>query len=93
MNACTGKSTKVLSQESARLMVTPVEPGEYGLGFSVAKTPEGTVAGHGGSNWGFRCVLSFNLDTGNGYCIMTNGEAGQVVINELERRLGAVYAW
>ncbi len=93
MNAYRGESSSVLTQENAELMVTPVEPGDYGLGLSVSKSPDATRAGHGGSNWGFRCQLEFNLDSGNGLCIMTNGDAGQVVVNELKRRLATAYDW
>ncbi len=93
MNACRGESTRVLSQASAQLMVTAVSPGSYGLGLSVSKTPASTSVGHGGSNWGFRCQLEFNPDTGTGLCIMTNGEAGSAVIKELQKRLVAVYNW
>jgi len=93
MNAFGGKSDTILSQSTAQMMVTAVEPGDYGLGLSVSKRDDVTRAGHGGSNWGFRCQLEFNLDSGNGFCIMTNGDAGQVVVNELKRRFASVYDW
>ena len=93
MNAHRGTSTTVLTQASAQLMLTPVEHGDYGLGFSVSKKPGAIRAGHGGSNWGFKCQLEFNVDSGNGLCIMTNGDSGSAIIRECQLRLASVYGW
>jgi CubicO group peptidase (beta-lactamase class C family) len=93
MEAYRGTPGSVISQESARLMVTPVEPGSFAVGLSISERSDGTWAGHGGSNWGFRCDLGFNVERGYGYCIMTNGEGGGAVVSELKRRLFSVYGW
>lgn len=93
MEAYRGTPGSVISQESARLMVTPVEPGTFAVGLSISERSDGTWAGHGGSNWGFRCDLAFNVERGYGYCIMTNAEGGGAVVSELKRRLFSVYGW
>jgi hypothetical protein len=43
--------------------------------------------GHGGADAGFMSQLYIELDTGNGYAIMTNGNNGRQLITELEIRL------
>jgi hypothetical protein len=43
--------------------------------------------GHGGADEGFMSQLYLELDSGNGYAIMTNGNNGTQLINELEIRI------
>ena len=42
---------------------------------------------HGGADAGFMSQLCVELDTGNGYAIMTNGNNVRLLISELEIRL------
>jgi hypothetical protein len=41
-------------------------------------------SGHGGADEGFMSQLYLELDSGNGYAIMTNGNNGTQLIGELE---------
>jgi hypothetical protein len=48
---------------------------------------------HGGSNWGFRCDMIAHLRKGYGVVVMTNGDNGGAVIQEVEARVAAAYNW
>jgi hypothetical protein len=48
---------------------------------------------HGGSNWGFQCDLIAHRVKGYGAVIMTNGDAGFPVIQQLRRRIQQEYKW
>lgn len=91
--AVRGPAGKVLSRASALEMTSPVGTGPYAVGLSLAKDGEGWYFSHGGSNWGFQCHLVGHLRKGYGVAIMTNGDRGQALIAELERRLAEAYNW
>jgi CubicO group peptidase (beta-lactamase class C family) len=88
-----GKSNKVLSPELVRQMVSPVGVGPFGVGLTIAKVGEGWYFSHGGSNWGFRADLTAHVVKGYGVAIMTNGDRGSVLIEELKTRVAAAYNW
>jgi CubicO group peptidase (beta-lactamase class C family) len=88
-----GRSNKVLSRDLVRQMVTPVGVGGYGLGLGVERRGEGWYFGHGGANWGFRCDMTAHFSKGYGVAVMTNGERGGVLAEELRARVAAAYAW
>ena len=91
--ATRGRSHKVLSQAMARAMITPVGVGPFAVGFTVAKNGEGWYFSHGGSNWGFQCDLTAHTLKGYGVAIMTNGDNGGRLIEELRGRVAAAYNW
>jgi CubicO group peptidase (beta-lactamase class C family) len=88
-----GRSTRVLSRASVLEMLTPVGVGDYAVGFGIEKRGQGWYFGHGGSNWGFQCDLLAHRVKGYGVAVMTNGDAGRPVINEIEARVAAAYGW
>jgi CubicO group peptidase (beta-lactamase class C family) len=88
-----GRSNRVLSRATAQEMVTPVGVGDYAVGLGISKIGEGWYFGHGGSNWGFRCDMRAHKVKGYGVAIMTNGDRGGRVIEELERRIESAYQW
>lgn len=91
--AVRGPAGRVLSQASAKEMVSPIGVGPFGVGLSVERRGEGWYFSHGGSNWGFRADVLAHLRKGYGVVIMTNGDAGTAVISELEARVAAAYNW
>ena len=91
--AIRGPRGVVLTQASAREMLSPVGTGAYAVGLSVAQRGEGWYFMHGGANWGFRCNLLAHFRKGYGVVIMTNGDSGGPLIAELESRIAAAYGW
>ncbi len=91
--AVRGPSGKVLSQNFAQQMVTPVGTGPFAVGLTIDKRGEGWYFAHGGSNWGFRANIIGHVRKGYGVAIMTNGDNGTALIGELETRIAAAYGW
>jgi CubicO group peptidase (beta-lactamase class C family) len=91
--AALGRSTRVLKQAFAREMISPVGVGPYAVGFDVSKQGEGWYFAHGGSNWGFQCDLVAHLAKGYGAVIMTNGDGGGALIQQLRRLIQQEYKW
>ena len=88
-----GKSARVLPRTSMIEMVTPVGVGPYAVGFAVQKLGEGWYFGHGGSNWGFQCNMIAHRLKGYGVVVMTNGDAGGALANEIMQKIQQSYAW
>jgi CubicO group peptidase (beta-lactamase class C family) len=88
-----GQSSRVLSRASVIEMLTPVGVGDYAVGLGITKMGQGWYFGHGGSNWGFQCDLLAHRVKGYGVAIMTNGDNGRAVINEVRARVAAAYGW
>src|SRR4051812_4210939 len=83
-----GKSNKVLSKEMTLEMLKPLL-GEYGLGI---ETRTATFS-HGGSTNGYRCQMFAYRETGQGAVVMTNGEGGDPLVDEILRSIAAEYGW
>jgi CubicO group peptidase (beta-lactamase class C family) len=82
----------ILTQDKARQMTTAGKGG-YGLGLSVQGFGRAARFGHGGSNEGFRCQMTAFLEQGQGAVIMTNGERGGGLADELLRAIAREYDW
>lgn len=91
--ALLGRSARVLSRATTMEMVTPVGVGPFAVGFEVSKQGEGWYFRHGGSNWGFQCDLVAHRAKGYGVVIMTNGDAGVRVIQDLRKVIEKEYGW
>jgi len=90
--ALRGDEDSKISEDIAKKMVTPTDVGGgYGLGFNV--TTRGLYFGHGGSDWGFISLLRVHKTKGYGIAIMTNGQAGGRITNELMVRVAEAYDW
>jgi CubicO group peptidase (beta-lactamase class C family) len=84
----TGKANHVLSREMTNQMLTrQIE--DVGLGIMLNGE---TGFSHGGSNAGFQCLLAA-LTTGQGVVIMTNGDQGGKLANEIRDAVAAEYQW
>ncbi len=88
-----GQSNRILSQISMQEMVTPVGVGPYAVGFQVGKLGERWYFMHGGSNWGFQCDMIAHRVKGYSVGIMTNGDNGSPLIQELRTRIQQEHKW
>jgi len=92
-SAYLGQKTDWISQATAQEMLTNNTPTNeapnVGIGFFINMSDDGEILGfgHGGADAGFMSQLYIELDTGDGYAIMTNGNNGRQLITELEIRL------
>jgi CubicO group peptidase (beta-lactamase class C family) len=70
-----GKSNKVISKKSAKLMVTPVEKAEnnfIGLGLFISKDKKSFF--HTGHNHNFRSKIEGSICSGNGKVVLVNSD-------------------
>jgi len=88
-----GKSNKVLSPDMTRRMIAPVGVGSFAVGLTIEKRGEGWYFSHGGSNWGFRGQFIAHVSKGYGVAVMSNGDRGSMLIDELIARIASVYNW
>jgi hypothetical protein len=91
--AVRGPQGAVLTQAAASAMVCPVGEGPFAVGLSIEKRGEGWYFNHGGSNWGFRGDILGHVRKGYGVAILTNGNNGGALINEIESRVADAYHW
>lgn len=87
-----GESNKVLSQEMVKEMLSP-QMNNHGLGPGTRGSGETATFGHGGSNAGFRCQLLAFTELGQGVAIMTNGDMGGYLMDEILRSFSSIYDW
>jgi CubicO group peptidase (beta-lactamase class C family) len=87
-----GKSSKILSQETARQMLTH-QIGTWGLGFGLETSGDKPSFGHGGANEGFRCNIQTYTDSGQGFAVMTNSDSGGELTEEIFRAVAKEYSW
>ena len=88
-----GRSNRVLSRAMAQEMATPVGVGPFAIGMQMDKVGEGWYLNHGGSNWGFQCLLFVHKIKGYGFAAMTNADSGGRLITEMRQRVAAAYKW
>ncbi|HVJ62266.1 MAG TPA: serine hydrolase domain-containing protein [Tahibacter sp.] len=87
-----GKSNKILSRDMTATMLTR-GLGEYGLGFFVEKLKDTTSFSHSGGNDGFKTQLYGYTQIGKGVVVMTNGDNGAALIDEVMVSVAAEYGW
>jgi CubicO group peptidase (beta-lactamase class C family) len=92
-NALLGKDERLLTQQSAREMITPVSVGRFGIGWSVNQRNNGWYFSHSGANWGYRTWAIGHIRKGYGLVVMTNSESGMSLINQVADRVESAYDW
>lgn len=86
-----GRADGVLSPEMAKTMLTPVKGG-YGLGLNVGGASAQKYFAHDGSNAGYKATL-VGYPGGDGVVVMTNGDQGYQLGEEIVRAVAAEYGW
>lgn len=87
-----GQVGGVLSPETTWTMLTPIRNG-YGLGFNIAGSGGETSFSHDGSNAGYKATLVGYVQSGDGVVVMTNGDQGYQLGEEIVRAVAAAYGW
>lgn len=90
-NAANGRG-KMLSEKTAREMLTP-QPGGWGLGFKIMGRGKDLAFFHDGSNAGYKATLIGHPETGDGAVVLTNGDQGYQLGQEILRGIAVVYGW
>jgi CubicO group peptidase (beta-lactamase class C family) len=88
-----GRSNRVLNRAMANEMASPAGVGPFALGMQMTRAGEGWYLNHGGSNWGFQCLLFVHKVKGYGFAAMTNSDSGGRLLGELQQRVAAAYKW
>jgi CubicO group peptidase (beta-lactamase class C family) len=92
-NEYAGKSNKTLSRGMMHQMLAH-QKDDWGLGFALEAPGHKLRFSHGGSNEGFRCTLqAYTEAPGQGIVIMTNGDQGWNLLNEILRAVSKEYSW
>jgi CubicO group peptidase (beta-lactamase class C family) len=89
--SASGKPDSYLAQTTANEMLTPQVEG-WGLGFELPKGKSVRFA-HGGSNFGFQCLLVADKNTGQGAVVMTNSDQGLPLAIEIINSIATEYGW
>jgi CubicO group peptidase (beta-lactamase class C family) len=87
-----GKANHVLSVEMTKQMLT-AGMGNWGLGLEIGGAEANPYFSHGGANEGFRNMLVAYEKTGEGAIVMTNGDNGSALADEIIHSIAAEYAW
>jgi CubicO group peptidase (beta-lactamase class C family) len=87
-----GKNDSFFSKSTIDEMLTP-QIAPMGIGFFLEGDEEVTSISHGGSNEGFMAHLFAHTKTGDGIVVMTNGENGTALIDEIMIRASEIYNW
>jgi CubicO group peptidase (beta-lactamase class C family) len=91
--ALRGEPGSVLDEELAREMLVPEDLDGVGLGFFLEERGDAVYFNHSGGNPGFSCLLVANRDADYGAVVMTNGDNGGSLYQEIVRGIARVYGW
>ena len=87
-----GKANHVLLAEMTRQMLTP-GIGHWGLGLEIGGADGNQYFSHGGANEGFRNFFLAYEKSGEGAVVMTSGDAGGQLGDEVMRSIAVEYGW
>lgn len=86
------RGNSVLSASTAQQMVTP-GLGDWGLGLAIGGKPDHRYFWHGGGNEGYQCLMTAYEGDGDGAVVMTNGDHGYSLANDVVRTIAREYKW
>ena len=91
-DAWNGRSNALFTRATARTMLTR-QAGAWGLGFQLEGSGAAFRFRHSGDNPGYKAVMIVFPATGQGAVIMTNGDGGERLANEILLSIAAAYRW
>ncbi len=87
-----GRANHVISAEMTRQMLTP-GLGHWGLGLQIGGADSNAYFSHGGTNAGFQNIFVAYEKRGEGAVVMTNGDGGGLLGDEVMHSIAAEYGW
>ena len=87
-----GKANHVLDQDMTRQMVAP-GMGSWGLGVQIGGSENDRYFSHGGANECYMNLFVAYEKSGEGAAVMTNGDNGGQIGDELMHSIAAEYGW
>lgn len=87
-----GKANHVLSLEMTEKMVIP-GLGHWGLGLEIGGADTNPYFSHGGANEGYRNIFLAYEKSGEGAVVMTSGDNGGQLGDEVMHSIAAEYGW
>ncbi|WP_230483377.1 serine hydrolase domain-containing protein [Sphingomonas sp. Leaf21] len=84
---------RFIPQELAVDMMTAVTPGFNGLGPRLAGEGMARIFHHAGANDSYKAYVEGNLASGDGLVVLTNGERGDVLGDEIRNAVSDAYHW
>lgn len=87
-----GKTEQLLAPATLREMMT-IQSGNYGLGFAINGDGAAQRFSHGGVDMGFEAYAVAYNSRGQGAVIMTNGNQGISLANEIANAIAQEYQW
>jgi CubicO group peptidase (beta-lactamase class C family) len=87
-----GETGHRLSQAMTREMLTPGKGG-WGLGPALYGEGDSRRFGHDGANEGFQSTMLAYVDKGEGVVVLTNGDQGKRLADEIVRAIATDYDW
>lgn len=92
VNSLNGKANHVLSAEMTKQMLT-AGMGHWGLGLEIGGSEANPYFSHGGVNEGFVNIFYMYEKSGDGAVVMTNGDGGGQIGDELIHSIANEYNW
>lgn len=91
--AAAGSDRSLLSDSAAAALTVPRFIGAFSLGLLIRRNGEHSWCTFNGGNYGYRALLYAYLTTGEGAVVMTNGDNGMELANEIINSIALEYGW
>jgi CubicO group peptidase (beta-lactamase class C family) len=89
-----GQPSRLLRKDVVDEALRPYgSPPTYALGLQLDSTGATQRFGHGGDNIGYKCLTTAYVEQGYGAVVLTNGDDGMWVVQELLHAIADEYQW
>jgi CubicO group peptidase (beta-lactamase class C family) len=93
LRARAGQPGTLLARETVEQMLAPQVEEHIGLGFFLDGAGDRLRFHHSGDNEGFKYMLVVYAERGQGAIVMTSGDEGWMLYDEIMRTIAAEYGW